>query len=50
LKAGYKTCLACGDKEANAANEALKEQVIVPFNKGGYQLHQNVEELKGLGK
>jgi len=50
LKAGYRTCLVCGDKDAARANEMLREQVAVPFNKGAYQLIQPSDDLTRMGK
>jgi hypothetical protein len=47
---GYKTCIACGDKEAS--REAIrKSKCIAPlFNKGAYQYIGNIKEAKYIGR
>jgi len=38
---GYQTCLRCGDKEAKK-----RKFVVANFNKQGYQLFSNIDDLK----
>ena len=40
---GYKTCLACGDKQAKAVRHT-----IAPMNKSNYMLFTDVNLLKQL--
>lgn len=47
---GYKTCIACGDKEAK--EEAIrKSKCTAPlFNKGAYQYIGNINAVKHIGR
>lgn len=38
---GYQTCLRCGDAEAKK-----RKFVVANFNKQGYQLFSNIDDLK----
>ena len=40
---GYRTCLACGDREARS-----RRRVVAPISKSAYMLISNLEELKQL--
>ena len=43
---GYKTCLECGDKEAQKEADRKSNYIAPLFNKGGYQYIGNLENIK----
>ena len=47
---GYKTCIVCGEKEAN--KEAIRRSKCTAplFNKGAYQYIGSFEEIKYIGR
>lgn len=40
---GYKTCLSCGEKEANKVKHC-----VAPIHKSNYMLFTRTEDLKGI--
>lgn len=48
-KAGYRTCLVCGEREANRIAEQRKKQLGITYNKGAYQ-YITEQDLKTLGR
>ena len=47
---GYKTCLKCGEKDAQIEIDKRKLRIAIPYNKGPYMLILSEKELTSLGK
>ena len=47
---GYKTCIVCGDKEAQKESIRKSKCVAPLFNKGAYQYIGNIKEAKYIGR
>jgi len=45
---GYKTCMACGSKEADKEIEAKSKRIAPAFNKGGYTYLGDPETAKRM--
>jgi len=50
LSLGYRTCLVCGDKEANTEANRLRKCVAPAYNKGAYMYVSNVSDAMFAGK
>tara|TARA_S200000501_G_C20815152_1_gene740207 strand:+ start:963 stop:1160 length:198 start_codon:yes stop_codon:yes gene_type:complete len=50
LSLGYRTCIVCGDKEAN--KEVIRKSTCIAplFNKGAYQYIGDVSNAKYIGR
>ena len=47
---GYRTCIVCGDKQAQKAAK-LKSKYVAPlYNKGAYQYIGTIDNIKDIGR
>jgi len=49
-KLGYKTCLVCGEEDAQIEIEKKKLRVATPYNKGPYMFITSRSMVKDLGR